>query len=329
MKKTSLGKEVKWIFVVPVLVIILFLFVPAEGQEKYPTRPIEVIVPFGPGGATDLTTRVMAVYAAKKFGVPVNVVNKPGGNTVPACLEVYQAKPDGYTLLGDSLPSASMVGVVVKSLPFKVMDRTFIGSASCHPLVIMVPVNSPLKSMKDIENAAKSSPETFTWISMGGAGQQDLAMRQFFKAIGVDILKTKPVMAQSGAKGAALIGGGHVLMGSSATGSAIPVIKAGHVRPLAITSKERFPDLPEVPTTAEAGYSSVNAIQWNGPSGPPNLPSYVVEVWNKVLQDMVRDPEVITHLRNVGALPFYLNARDIREYAGREIAEIDKLWAVK
>jgi tripartite-type tricarboxylate transporter receptor subunit TctC len=317
------------------IIISFFIFFSPGGvrdgqsEERYPTRAIEVIVPFGAGGATDLTTRVMAAYVSRKWGLPVNVINKPGGNTIPACLEVYGAKPDGYTLLGDSLPSSSMVGVVVKSLPFKVVDRTFIASASCHPLVFMVPLNSPIKSMKDLEVEAKKDPEHFTWISMGGAGQQDLGMRQFFKAIGVDVLKTKPVMAQSGAKGAALIAGGHVLMGSSATGSAIPVINAGHVRPLAITGKERFPDLPNVPTTAEVGYPTVNAIQWNGPSGPPNLPSYIADIWNRALQEMVKDPAVITQLRNVGALPFYLNAREVREYVAKEVEEIDKLWSLK
>ena len=301
-----------------------------QSQEKYPTRPIEFIVPFGSGGGTDLTIRIMAAYLTRIWGVPVHVVNKPGGNTIPACLlEVYVANADGYTLLCDGLPSSSMLGAAVKNFPFKIMDRTFIASMSSFALVFMVPPASPMKSLKDLEAEAKRNTETFTWTSLGGASQQDFGTRQFFKTINVNVQKTKPVFAQSGSQAMSLTAEGHVIMGISATPSALPGIKRGNVKPLAVTSKERFPDLPDVPTTAELGYPTVDVIQWNGPSGPPNLPSYVVNTWNKALQEMVRDPEVIAEFRKIGASPFYLGAHEIREYVTKEIEKVEKLWGEK
>jgi tripartite-type tricarboxylate transporter receptor subunit TctC len=300
-----------------------------QSQEKYPTRPIEIIVPFGPGGSTDLNSRVIAAYLTKRWKVPVNVINKPGGNTVPACLEVYGAIPDGYTILNDSLPSASMVGAAVRSLPFKVLDRTFIGIYSATPLVFIVHTASPIKNLKDAEAEAKKSPETFTWVSMGGAGQQDFGTRQFLKAIGVDVRKTKPVMSQAGSQGASLTAGGHLVLGSAATSSALPVIRGGMVRAIAVASKERFPDLPDVPTTYEQGYPTVNALHWNGISGPPKLPSYIVEIWDKALQEMLKDPEAISKFKNVGAISFYRSATEMREYVAREAEEVDLLWGVK
>lgn len=97
-----------------------------HAQAKYPTRAIDIICPMAPGGGTDVTDRLIAAYLNKKFRVPANVINKPGGNSVPACLEVYQAAPDGYTLLGDGTVSSYMLAVAVKNIPFKVMDRTFL-----------------------------------------------------------------------------------------------------------------------------------------------------------------------------------------------------------
>jgi tripartite-type tricarboxylate transporter receptor subunit TctC len=300
-----------------------------QSQEKYPTRAIDIIVPFGPGGSTDLVTRVLAAYVKELWGLPVNVINKPGGNTVPACLEVYGAKPDGYTLLADCSPSSTMLPAVVKNLPFKIMDRTFIASASIFHLIFMVPASSPFTSLKELEAEAKKDPENFTWASLGGAAQQDYGTRQFFKAIGVDVSKTKPVMSQSGSLAMQLTAGGHVKMGSSATGSALSGIRGGMVRPLAVTAKERFPDLPDIPTTAELGYPTLTSSQWNGVSGPPNIPPYIIEAWNKAIQKAVKDPKFIAQLRNVGSTPFYLNSYDTKEYVRKETEEVEKTYGIK
>lgn len=328
-----MSQKKKCFFSVLLSLIIIFLLTgwvgQVQSQEKYPTRAIDIIVPFGPGGSTDLVTRVLAAYVKELWGVPVNVVNKPGGNTVPACLEVYGSKPDGYTLLGDCSPSSTMLPAVVKNLPFKIMDRTFIASASIFHLIYMVPANSPFKSLKDLEAEAKKDPENFTWASLGGAAQQDYGTRQFFKAIGVDVSKTKPVMSQSGSQAMTLTAGGHVKMGSSATGSALPGIRGGMVRPLAITAKERFPDLPDVPTTAELGYPTLTSSQWNGVSGPPNLPSYIIEAWNKAIQKAAKDPKFISQLRNVGSTPLYLNSNETKEYVRKEIEEVEKTYGMK
>ena len=289
-----------------------------HSQEKYPTRAIEIIVPFGPGGNTDLVTRVLANYVKDIWKVPVNVVNKSGGNTVPASLEVLNSKPDGYTLLADCSPSTSMLPYAIRNVPFNITDRTFVLSASIYHLIYLVQTNSPIKSLKDLEVEVKRDPQNFTWASLGGAAQQDYGTRQFLRAIGVDVMQTKAVMAQSGSQAMTLTAGGHVKMGPAATGSAAPGIRGGLVRGLAITYKSRWPDLPDIPTTAEAGYPSLNSSQWNGISGPANLPSEVVAAWNQVVQQAAKDPNYANQLRNVGALPFYLNESDVREYVKKE-----------
>ena len=312
------------------IVLILSGWVnPVQSQEKYPTRPIEIIVPFAPGASTDLVSRVMAAYMNRKWGLPVNVVNKPGGNTVPACLEVYRAAPDGYTLLADNNPSSSMTPIVVRSLPYKIMDRTFIGMTAISPMVIMVHPPSAYKSLKDLEVDAKRDPENFTWTSLGGAGAPDFTTRQFLKAIGVDVVKTKPIMSQGGAQAVILAAGGNAKMGLATVSASLPAIKGGTVRPLVVTSKQRWSDLPDVPTTLELGYPTVNHHYWIGVSGPPKLPSHIAEAWDKALQEMLKDPDIISKMKNIGSIPFYHNSQDMREFVMKETEEVRELWGLK
>lgn len=301
----------------------------AQSEEKYPTRPIDIVNVFGPGGSTDLTCRVLTAKLKEKWGVPINVINKPGGNTVPAGLEVFNAKPDGYTLLNDGQAAAVLVVVAVKNLPFNIMDRTFIGTFSYNPLVFVVPASSPFKNLKDVAEACKKDPENFTWASLGGAGNQDLGTRQFFHAVGVDVLKTRPVMCQSGSQTISLAAGGHVMLGSGGTSAALPAIKAGTVRALAITGDQRFFDLPDVPTAAELGLPGVTSMNWNCISGPPNLPAHIVKIWEKVFEQISNDKEFHAKQKNVGAVPQYLNAAQTKERVRKEIEEAKKLWGIQ
>lgn len=302
---------------------------PAQSQGKYPTRAIDIIVPFVPGGSTDLSTRIMADYLKKKWKVPVNVVNKAGGNTIPAVLEMYHANPDGYTLLADNSGSNVSLEIATKELPFKVMDRTFIGMHSMLPYCVTVYAQSAFRTFKDLVDEAKKDPEHFTWTSAGGVGFQDIVFRQFCKAIGVDVLKTKPIVTRGAAQSAALTAGGHVKMGGGSVTSCLAAIQAGTLRPLAVTSKERWPEISDAPTTTELGYPTIKNQQWNGVSGPPKMPQWIVDIWEKAMQEIAKDPEVISRMKSVGTKIHYLNAREVREFLTREDEELKTLWGIR
>lgn len=109
----------------------------------------------------------------------------------------------------------------------------------------------------------------------------------------------------------------------------MPAIKAGTIRPLANTSKNRWPDLPDVPTTVELGYPTVNLVQFSGLSGPPKVPSDIIGIWNEGLQEMLKDPEVLSKLKNLGQEPFYLNTREFRDYVTKETEELKELYGLK
>jgi len=260
------------------------------------------------------------------MGCPVNVVNKPGGNTLPACVEVFQARPDGYTILADGLGSSSMLPLVVKDLPFKVMDRTFIAAMSHFPFVFAVAPDSPFKNLKDIEAEAKKDPGAFTWASLGGAALHDFAFRQFLKAIGVDVLKTKPIMSKGGSEAIVLTAGKNVKVGGGSAPTCFSPLKGGIVRGIGITSEKRWPELPDIPTAVEQGFPSVKVTQWIGFSGPPNLPAPITAMWDKVVQEMVQDQKIISQLSNIGAIPFYLNPQATKDFVKKEMEEVADLW---
>jgi tripartite-type tricarboxylate transporter receptor subunit TctC len=275
-----------------------------------------------------MTCRITAGYLKTKWSMPINVINKPGGNTVPACIDVYNAAPDGYTLLGDPPGSSSLLAATVKNLPFNVMDRTFIAMIATNYNVLVVAPSSPIKTLKDLAEEARRDPGSFTWTSQGGASSVDYVMRKFARLAGVDITKTKPIIARSSPEIATLTAGGQVKLGISIMSASIPTIQAGLVRPLATTAGERSPSLPDVATATELGYPIV-VSSFSGISGPPKLPAAVVDKWNVALQEMVKDPDVIVQLNRIGSVPSYKNSAEFKEYVRKEAAEIDELWSGK
>jgi tripartite-type tricarboxylate transporter receptor subunit TctC len=300
-----------------------------QSQEKYPTRAIEFISPFATGGTTDLWSRILADFLKKKWGVPVNVVNKTGGGSIPALLEVYQAKPDGYTMLADSQSSLSFLEVAFKDLPFKPLEsRTFVATVASAPIVFMCSPKFPWKNLKDLEAEVKKDPADFTWISLGASGSDNLG-RQFFKAIGVPMEKTKPVNARGMGEGNVLAAGGHVKLAMDATPTALPHVKGGLLRGLGITKYSMPNHFPGVLTNDEQGYPSVNCVWWYGVSGPPKLPSHIVDAWTEAIKWVMNNPEYIKKMEEIGSILTYRGPDETREFATKEMKEVKELWGVK
>ena len=297
----------------------------ARCAETYPSKTIDISVPWGPGGATDTSARITADFLKRKWGVAVNVVNKPGGNTVPASLEVYQAPPGGYTVMGESAGGTSILALTVKNLPFKVMDRTFLGIMFYSPNLLVANTTGPYKTLKDLADDIKKDPAGFVWSSLGGAATPDIAVRQLVNAIGVDFARTKPVTASSTSHTVVLVAGGHTKISFSTVTTSLPLIKSGMVKGLAVTGQQRNPDVSDVPTFAELGFPTVTVINWAGITGPPNMPAHVIQAWEKALQEMVKDQDVLGKLKNVGLLPLYYSSKDSRERVTNEIAEFARL----
>ncbi|TCT06228.1 tripartite tricarboxylate transporter substrate binding protein [Aquabacter spiritensis] len=307
---------------------MLLLPASAGAQTAYPNKAIDLIVPFAPGGSTGLTARAVGQALEELWKVPVRVVSKPGGNTVPAVEEVMRSKPDGYTMLADSPASSSMLEVVVKNPPNPVMDRSFAGMVAQTPMIFVVPADSPFKTMQDAIARLKSDPGTFTWTSLGGAGAQDYTFRQLFKAADVDIKRTRPVASKGGSEAVTMTAGGHVMLGAGSWSAVSPLLQSGKLRVLAVASDGRFPPLPDTPTMAEVGYPAVQILFWFAVSGPPNLPQDVVAAWNKGLATISKDPKFQSQLANIGMVPYFHDAAKVRTFVADEKKTVEALWAV-
>ncbi len=302
---------------------------PAAAAAEFPAkgRAITIIVPFAAGGGTDVAARLLAALMEKDLGVPVQILNKPGAGSQVGVTTLATSKPDGYTIGITPFPHTMTTYLdPVRKAVFNRSSFEPVGAFFTNPVISSVGAQSPYKTLKDVIAEAKNNPQNLKYASLAGTTSIELAIRQFFDAIGADITKTKAVLCDGGAAVVTLTAGGHVSLGSAGTSGWLPSIKAGTVKPLFITSGERNPLLPDVPTSAEVGLPSVTATNWFGISGPPKLPANVVEAWDTALKDMVKDQAVIAQFKNIGAVPMYMDGQQLRKFITDNLQDLRKFW---
>jgi len=298
----------------------------ASQSQTYPNKSIDIVLGFSPGGSTDMAARVIAKALEIKWGASIRVINKPGGNTLMAVDTVMRAEPDGYTMLMDSQSQSSLLGVVVPNLPWNIMDRTFISVVAQTPNIVLVPIDSPFKTLAEASEAIKKNPSLITWTSLGGAGSQDFMFRRWVDALGVNVAKTHAVQVKGGAEAVTMVAGGHVNIGVSAWSGLAAAYKAKRVRLLAIAGPDRISEAPDIPTTSEAGYPKAETMYWLGISGPPKLPIEIVNKWKTTVQEILKDDKVIDQLSKFGLTPYFKNDSEMRKLVLQEKAYADNLW---
>ena len=266
------------------------LTAPVEAQPAYPTRPVEIIVAYAPGGAADVAARLVAAYASKKWGQPVNVVNMPGASGITGTLRAIGARPDGYTLLLDPHSSSAMLFAVESDVPFKMDGKTPIALLTLDPVVYTVKEDSPWKSLKDVAAAAKADPMTFRYGIAGVAGIASFSVSQFLYSAGVPIAETNRVVFTGGAPTVTALAGGHVDFAGQQWSESAGLIQGRKIRGLAVVHPTRLPGLAEVPTAKEAGFPDLDVVGWQGLAGPPKLPAAVVQKWTALLEEAAKDP---------------------------------------
>lgn len=291
----------------------------ALAQEKYPSKPIAWICPYGAGGNADSRLRQFGKVLSGLLGQPIIVDNKAGaGGNIGTDL-IAKAKPDGYTLgMGNFAPLA-VNHALFKKLSFDPFnDIVPIVLIEKGPLVLMVRNDSPYKSVKDLVAAAKAAPGKLSYASGGIGGTHHLSGALFEHAAGVDMIH---VPYKSGAAGATDLMGGQVNCMFEQMYSAMPSIQGGKLRALAITSKIRSPLLPDVPTMAEAGFPAVEVLNWQGLVGPKGLPAEVVRqlntLGNRALQDADLRLKITSQGNEVGGGSAELFAALIKSEAQR------------
>jgi tripartite-type tricarboxylate transporter receptor subunit TctC len=299
---------------------------PVHAADNYPSRAIDFIVPFEPGGSTDNFARTLGAYVTKKWNVPVNIINKPGGKGIPQTQELYRAAPDGYTILADNPSTSTMLAAARGGeLPFDMYKRSFLGMVSGTAFTVIVAPDSPYKTMAELMAAAKANPEKMSYTSQGSAGMPDYFIRMVFNKDGIDINKAPPVMVTGSGTTVTMTAGGHVAIGLTSASGGLSAVQSGLVRALIISTKDPDPSFPGVPTSGELGYPT--AVSWNGVVGPPAMPQNIKDKWAGLIKEATSDPEFIASLRKVGAAPYYMDSKQTEEFVRNETAQVTKLFS--
>lgn len=298
----------------------LGFFLQGVEAQTYPNKPIDVIVPWNAGSATDLVPRVIVPRVSKDFGVPINVVNKPGASGITGTLEALKAKPDGYTLHADGVPVSVHIGAW-KDLPYDPIHRTFIARAVDFPFTIVVKTDAPWKSIADVEQAVRKNPAAFRWSWLGGGGGVDIVTAQLkaeFVKRGVELSQTKTVIFTGTAAVLPAVGGGHVDIAVGTPAVVKSMVSAGKARVIAISGAERYKGYPDVPSAAEQGYAGVTLGYWVGFFGPPKLPSAISEKWQAAIKAIVSDPEMGPKWDSLGGTPSFLGGEAFKNFVLKE-----------
>ncbi len=257
--------------------------------QSFPSRPIRLVIPFSPGGATDVPGRLITQKLAESFGQQIIVDNRPGAGSAIGSDIVARAQPDGYTLLLTGTPF-SVIPALYPNLPFDpARDFAPVMQVALAPNVLVVHPSLPARSLKELIALARAQPGQINYASGGTGGAQHLFASLLLTMAKINL--THIPYKGSGPATADLLGG-HVKVGLPGITIVIPHAKAGRLVPLAVTSAKRAPQIPEVPTIDEAGVPGYDAAVWFGIFAPRGTPAAVITRLYQAIERVIRLPEV-------------------------------------
>lgn len=292
----------------------------AAQAQTYPDKPIRMIIPFPPGGGTDILGRLVAQKLTEAHQWTVVPENKAGAGGTLGITEAARAKADGYDMVMGQKDNLVVGPWLYRNLPWEpTRDFVAVAHVAYAPVIIATAANSKYRTLADVVAAAKAAPDTVTYGSPGNGTTIHLAGDQFEKAAGVK-LRHVPYKGSNPALMDALAGNVDLLV--SSVPSAMGQIKSGKLRPLAVTSARRSTSLPDVPTVAESGYAGFDVSTWYGLFMPAGAPRPVVEAMNGAVNKLLATPEMRKAIHDQGAEPQALGA----DAFGKLLAEDYRKW---
>ncbi|MEN3297628.1 MAG: hypothetical protein V7642_6881 [Burkholderiales bacterium] len=289
--------------------------------ETYPHKPVKVIIPFPPGGPTDVLGRIVAQKLAEKLGQPFVVENKPGASGMIGATQVAKAPADGYTLLVNASLHVINPSLYPKMQHDPIKDFAPVSQIADVPMVLVVNKANPAKNLKDVIAQAKKNP-AMTFASSGNGTAPHLAGEAFNVATG---LKLTHVPYKGSAPALTDVVGGHVTMMFDPLASTTPFIHSGTLRPIAVTTAKRVPTLPDVPTMAEAGLPGYEISTWYGVWAPANTPKDIVARLSGEIARLVREPEIAKRIMQLGSVPVGSTPAEFEAYTRSEKVKFDKI----
>jgi tripartite-type tricarboxylate transporter receptor subunit TctC len=289
--------------------------------QAWPTKPVRIIAPFAPGGSADTLGRVVAQKLTESLKENFVVENRPGAGGVIGSEAVAKAAPDGYMLLVSGVASHAVAPALPRGTPYDpVKDFTHIALFGGPPAVLVVNPNVPAKNLKEFVALLKKEPGKYSYGSPGNGTHGQLVAELFKQLAGVD-MQHVPYKGASGAITDLIAG--HIPAASTTLSTAAGQIHGGKARALALSTANRLPDYPDVPTYAEMGYKDLVAVIWFSLSGPAGLPSEIVEKLNAEVRKALDAPDARNRLRPEGIEPGKLTAAEFTHFVETEV----KRWA--
>ena len=290
----------------------------AASAQNYPARPIKIIVPFGAGGVADITARVLAQKMSETIGQQVLVENRPSAGGIIASEAVAKAEPDGYTLLLISNGNA-VSATLFKSLPYDtVNDFAPVSTAGFFDLVVLVDGDSKIGSVRELIAAAKANPAKFNIGTINIGSTQHLSAELFRSMAGVEA-QTVPFKGTPAVVTA--LRANDVQVAFEILAPVMSQIKAGALKPLAVTSNRRFAGLPDVPTVSESGLPGYQSSSWNGIAAPARTPQAIIDRLNREINAAVAAPELKQRLQDLGVEARASTPQALKELLVSEIAK--------
>jgi tripartite-type tricarboxylate transporter receptor subunit TctC len=256
---------------------------------NYPTRGIRMVVPFPPGGSVDVTARLVSVQLQERLGQPVTIENRPGAvGTIGANL-VAKSAPDGHTLVM-TIGAHTIVPALMASIPFDASkDFAAVTLLASAPNMLVVKPEFPARTLKDLVQLARDNPGKFSYSTAGNGSTTHIMMAMLSQAAGLAMLH---VPFQGGAPSLQAVLGGQTDLNAAVSTTALPMVKAGRLRALAIVGDKRSPLFPDVPTYAEAGYPGIRGDSWIGLFAPAGTPRPILMKLHGEIQRIMALPDV-------------------------------------
>jgi len=300
---------------------------PATAEDAWPSRPVTMVVPFPPGGGTDTGARWIAAELTKRWGQAVVVDNKPGAAGMIGAEAASRAKPDGYTIMMANAQVAAINPSLYKKMTYDA-DKAFapISLVAELPLVLLVNSDLPVKSTRDFIDAAKAKPGELSYGSAGNGSSTHLAASLFESATGTKLMH---VPYKGGGPAMQDLMAGQVKLTFLTVLESGPAIKSGRVRPIAVTSAQRSPAMPNLPTLAESGVPGYFSISWIGLLAPAGTPKAIVDKISKDVQDIVHSSEMKARFIEQGATPVGNTPAQFQALIDGEKARYKKIIAEK
>ena len=298
--------------------ILMILCSLSFGQGKYPdpSRSIDYVIPFAPGGVTDISSRIFGDELSKALKVPVTPINKPGGGGTHGAILVVKGPKDGYSLLGNSISGMVLAPVVLPKVEFDTLkDFVPIVMFATTPQSIIVKPDSPYKDIQALIEAAQKNPGKLSYGSAGVGTDSHFNVEILSNVANVKF-KHVPFKG-SGEVGPAVIGS-HVDFGTGAATTFLPLLKAGQVRALAITGKSRMKQLPDARTFDEQGVKGDFVDNWTGFFAPVGTPQAVIDLLLQASQQVIKNKEFIDRIEKAGGMVVPNTAAEFRTIIERD-----------